>query len=850
MAFYTNRYLNITRRRTLRLSQSCLYVAVLLFLFCNDAKAQVTDIANSAVVTIAVSATATTPGDMNIAAGGAINNSGSIQLAGNWTNNGTFTDASGTVTFNATTSGKTIGGLLTGSNKFYNLVFNGVGGAWSFSNDAEAGADLSLTNGIVTAPAVLTLDKNLTQTNGSFVHNSGLVVFNGSVAQSYSAINPLTFYSLTNNNTFGLPGLSIISDLVIENELRLNSLSKLSLVSGNITLSSAGANTADVAAIPNEANIVTYGSGRFIVERYIPTGVTHGKSWQLLAAPTSGQTINQSWMEGAATPNANPNLLHGTQITGTTGTAGGFDATSTVPAMKYFVPASNTWAEVGNPTTTQVNNSQGYFLFVRGDRTVINFSGANSSPLPTTLRTKGSIQIGTISSPAVSAGLFQCVANPYPSAIDFNVISRSGGVDPNFYLFDPTLYGSYGYGGYQTITAATGYLATPGNLATTSTIYNTTDPYNNIQSGAAFLVRATGTGGTLDFAEANKVSGSTLANRIRPTVTNTRFSMLSTNLLYIVNGQTKLADGNRVVFSNYYRNRVDADDAVKLTNSSENFGLLRNGTSLSVEARSAIQSNDTLYYNMSGVHQGAYKLMFIPQNITAGVTGILVDKFLNTRSAVILTDTAYADISVTSNAASAAADRFLLIFRYVKDILQTTDIKISAIPNSDHGTKIKWQVTNGQDIKGYVVERSSDGHNFNSINNTIASKNTLFEHDDQLPLQGDNFYRIKATDNKGVVQYSNVVKTAAPNENTGITIYPNPIQGRKLQVQFNNEIAGTYLMELVDKSGKVVYKGSVVINGVSIIKTIVLNPSISAGSYQVRILNMNGKKETFQIVIP
>ncbi|MBC7536957.1 MAG: hypothetical protein H7258_14805, partial [Ferruginibacter sp.] len=804
MAIFTNTTFGIiTTNRMRKSSPCCLYMVALLFLFCQVSKAQVTNIATGAVVTVAVSATATTPGDVNIDAGAAFNNNGSLLLAGNWTNNGTFTDASGTVTFYATTTGKTISGLLTGSNKFYDLIFNGIGGAWSFNNNAEAGGNLSLANGAVTAPAVITLNGNFTETNGSFVHNTGLVIFKGSTAQSYTASNPISFYNLTNNNTFGLPGLSINSNLVVENELRLNTLSKLNLVSGDITLRSAGSQTANVAAVPNEANIITYGSGRFIIERYIPTGITHGKSWQLLAAPASGQTINQSWMEGATFPNANPNPTYGTQISGTTGVAGGFDATATVPAMKYYIPASNSWAEVGNPTTTSIHNTNGYFLFVRGDRTVINFSGPNSNPLPTRLRTKGTIQVGAISSPAVSAGLFQSVANPYPSAIDYNVISRTGGVDPNFYLFDPTLYGSYGFGGYQTIAAATGYLATPGNVATSSTIYNSTDSYNNIQSGVAFLVRATGTSGTLDFAESNKVSGSTLANRFNYNSVKA-FSMLSTNLIYIVNGQTKLADGNRAVFSNNYRNRVDADDAAKITNTSENFGLLRNGTALSVEARSNIQNSDTLFYNMSGVHQGTYKLMFIPKNISATVSGVLVDKFLNTKTSVNLTDTALVDMSVTSDAASAAADRFLLIFRFSRETLPISSIKISATHNSSAGTKIKWQVTNGEEIEGYIVERSADGNHFNAISNTASNKNSLFEQNDQFPLAGDNFYRIKALNSKGHTLFSNIVKTVGASEKAVVSIYPNPIQGRKLQLHFTNKPAGTYLFELIDKAGQVI----------------------------------------------
>src|SRR5664279_5595443 len=48
-------------------------------------------------------------------------------------------------------------------------------------------------------------------------------------------------------------------------------------------------------------------NGDVTVERYIATGVgsapNHGKSWQLLAIPTTGQTIKNAWQEGATATN-------------------------------------------------------------------------------------------------------------------------------------------------------------------------------------------------------------------------------------------------------------------------------------------------------------------------------------------------------------------------------------------------------------------------------------------------------------------------------------------------------------------------------------------------------------------
>lgn len=61
-----------------------------------------------------------------------------------------------------------------------------------------------------------------------------------------------------------------------------------------------------------ETGINYSGSGRFIVERYIPG---HPKAWQLLASPTKGQTIKDAWQEGKGSNENSEKPGYGIQIT-------------------------------------------------------------------------------------------------------------------------------------------------------------------------------------------------------------------------------------------------------------------------------------------------------------------------------------------------------------------------------------------------------------------------------------------------------------------------------------------------------------------------------------------------------
>ena len=59
-----------------------------------------------------------------------------------------------------------------------------------------------------------------------------------------------------------------------------------------------------------------------------------------------------------------------------------------------------------------------------------------------------------------------------------------------------------------------------------------------------------------------------------------------------------LMDGNMTIYDDIYCNCVNWEDALKMTNPGENWGLVRSGTSLAVERRKFIPETDTTYIRM------------------------------------------------------------------------------------------------------------------------------------------------------------------------------------------------------------------------------------------------------------
>ncbi len=322
---------------------------------------------------------------------------------------------------------------------------------------------------------------------------------------------------------------------------------------------------------------------------------------------------------------------------------------------------------------------------------------------------------------------------------------------------------------------------------------------------------------------------------------------------FLIAANGNLADGNRVVFASQYSNAVDGYDAMKMTNPGENFGLWRDNKFLAVEARQPLAAGDTIYYRMSGTVNQIYELVITPSDLLdANVKGTLIDRYANTRTEISLTDTNRVSVGVNSDPDSKSPNRLMIVFSQSA----TLPIKfagINAVNESNRSIAINWLVEDEAGIVNYEVERSADGVNFSKLNQVAPKYKNLqggaYNYRDVSPLKSANFYRIKSFGADGKVTYSNIAKATIFQATTGITVYPNPVKGNTVKLQFNQANKGMYRIMVANSIGQVVHRSNLRVNDANYNHTLNMGNAITPGNYTVCVFDEAGTVSTQSLII-
>ncbi len=687
-----------------------------------------------------------------------------------------------------------------------------------------AGATLTI-GGVIAGPGSFT---------GSSTSNLNLSGATGTVNFTQTSAATRSLNNLTLNSS---ASATLGNALDVYGTIALTTAT-LNLNSVNLTLKS---NSTGTARIANLTGSTLSGASNVTVERYIKlrtpgtgdgTG-NNGRAYRLLAPTvnTSG-SIRTNWMETgmniAIGTNVNPVANHGTQISGAGGNANGFDVTqSNAPSLYATTNAvTPTYTAVGNTTST-LNALTGYFLYIRGDRSM-NMQVPLSTNMPTshtTLRTTGTLVTGTqttFTNAFVDGGALNLVTNPYASPIDWSLVQPAcTNVSTSYTLWDPNV-GTRG--GFVTVT--TGGVVSGGGTAT-----------KFIQPGQAFFVQASGGVPTVSIQEGHKAAGNNNTVFLIPP------ESFETALYFIEDsGYRRMADGVNVLYDNVYSASIDANDATEINNWDENIAVDRESKHLAIEGRPVILTRDTISLFMNNMKQRAYEFDFIPASFTnIGLKAELIDNFLNTRTLLSVLDTVSVNFTVTTDPASAASNRFMIVFG-PQGPLAIDVITINA-QAKNNGVQVNWTAKTEMDMDRYELEKSFNGTAFTKITtvSSMGNSNVPVNYSwlDANPQKGLNFYRIKAIDKSGLVKYTSIVKVGFGKSHPAFIVSPNPVSGNTINLQLTDIENGTYNLVLINDLGQRIFSTRVQHAGGSAV--ILLSPlsTLAKGVYEIILTGEN-----------
>lgn len=544
---------------------------------------------------------------------------GNFNVAGTWTNNGTFNRgvATNTVTFNGTSS---IAGTTA-------TTFSGI-----------------TITGILNAPTNLSLAGSFTN-NGTFNRGSGTVIFAGTSIQNIQGSSVTDFNNITvTNSTGGPPEVQVQSNQNLRGVLTLVANSQFDADGSSNTsvftlVSSADDPTSDaaIATLPSGASV----TGNVTVQRHMSIeGANSGRIYRYISSPVQSPAVSQIQNEIPITGS-----FTGSSACSGCGTSQSMfhynESVITDTNNDTFIDFNDGYEDFPSAANSEtLTNGRGYTLFVRANVAPISSAGSARWDVRAPINS-GTISFNSFVSFTSSGTLandgWNLVGNPYPSTINWDAAGwTKTGITDAIYMRDngevSPIYASY----------VGGVGANGGS--------------EFIATGQAFFVKSNG--GPIDFqaTESVKAAG-TQTTFFREGAPN--------DILRIALKKDGITDETVIRFKEEATNNFDSNwDAYKLKNAVFNLSSITGEIKYAINALSPFSCSAEVSLVVSEAPLGAYNLQFSQfDSFDETMVIQLKDEFLG-EIVNVRTQPDYS-FEVTSELASQGA-RFKLLFSVEK----------------------------------------------------------------------------------------------------------------------------------------------------------------------------------------
>jgi hypothetical protein len=180
---------------------------------------------------------------------------------------------------------------------------------------------------------------------------------------------------------------------------------------------------------------------------------------------------------------------------------------------------------------------------------------------------------------------------------------------------------------------------------------------------------------------------------------------------------------------------------------------------------------------------------------------------------------------------------------YKADFIITAPLPVNIISlrgsAGDEDIVIRWQTENDINITRYEVEKSLNGLSFVPLQSIISFQNPSVSNyylDDNAPVIGTNYYRIKSYNINGAVAVSNVFRIYYGKVGNTVLIYPNPVDG-ELVVRLAGIQKGEYGISVLGTNGQTITAQSIFHDGQDKTIRISLPAGMQRGVYKLFLID-------------
>ena len=166
---------------------------------------------------------------------------------------------------------------------------------------------------------------------------------------------------------------------------------------------------------------------------------------------------------------------------------------------------------------------------------------------------------------------------------------------------------------------------------------------------------------------------------------------------------------------------------------------------------------------------------------------------------------------------------------------------------SQNDVVLSWTMENQTNNDYFVIERSANGNNFDSIDVVTGLNNTHqtdYSYTDMHSLNGDSYYRLRQVDRDGVIKYSKVLSFIGANTAPKMQVFPNPA-GAVVNYTLNSAVSDQVTVQVYNLAGVVVMSRQQQLAAGPNQQSLAIS-TLKSGNYFLKVINKEGNNQYVQ----